>query len=181
MEQLAAPVDGEQGVDDPTHPLGRQCDHHELVPVGQLDRHDVALADPPVTQPEGEQGDVALELGISVDGLPVAVDDSHAPGICRGHRFEAARKGRGVPPPIPAVGDSDARARSPCRGTSTALSSWTKLRRVALGYSPSRPAARCLSRRVVDSPDGWTTDGRVLPMMVVHVEPAVQGTGPRCS
>ena len=37
-----------------------------------------------------------------------------------------------------------------------------------------------LPNQVVDSADGWATDGRVVPVMVVHVEPLVEGTGPCC-
>ena len=40
--------------------------------------------DPPVTRAKGEQADVALELGIAVDGLAVTVDDGRgAPGLPR--------------------------------------------------------------------------------------------------
>ena len=34
-----------------------------------------------------------------------------------------------------------------------------------------------LPNQVVDSVDGWTTDGGVVPMMVVHVQPGVQSPG----
>ena len=35
-----------------------------------------------------------------------------------------------------------------------------------------------LPNQVVDTTDGWSSDGRVVPMMVVHVEPGVQRLGP---
>ena len=37
-----------------------------------------------------------------------------------------------------------------------------------------------LPNQVVDTTDGWSSDGRVVPMMVVHVEPGVQGSGSGC-
>ena len=35
-----------------------------------------------------------------------------------------------------------------------------------------------LSHQVVDSTGWWTTDGGVVPMMVVHVKPFVESAGP---
>ena len=35
-----------------------------------------------------------------------------------------------------------------------------------------------LPNQVVDTTGGWSSDGRVVPMMVVHVEPGVQSPGP---
>jgi integrase len=35
-----------------------------------------------------------------------------------------------------------------------------------------------LPDHVVESADGWAPDGRVVPMMVVHVKPGVQRSGP---
>ena len=36
-----------------------------------------------------------------------------------------------------------------------------------------------LPNHVVESTDRWATDGSVVSMMVVHVEPSVQGSGSR--
>ena len=41
-----------------------------------------------------------------------------------------------------------------------------------------RSALDVLPNHVVDTADRWTPDGRVVPVMVIHVEPVVKGTGP---
>jgi hypothetical protein len=37
-----------------------------------------------------------------------------------------------------------------------------------------------LPSHVVESADGWASDGCVVPVMVVHVEPLVEGSRPGC-
>ena len=76
---LAVPVDRDQRVADRTDAGGREVDHQELDPVGELEGDHVARADAELQ--EAERGSVDLGHQLGVGDLPAGVDRG---GLVRG-------------------------------------------------------------------------------------------------
>ena len=154
VEQFLAAVDRQQRVDDAAHRLGRHGDHHELVPVRQLDRHHVAGPDASRVEPRRHGRDIAPQLGIAVDRPAVAVDDGRARGPSGRRVRQATGQRRSVPVAGTAIGPGTLRIGDHVRQHLSRTLPW--ITRGLLHGARQRSAVRIRAEPSIKAPDVTT-------------------------